>query len=51
MAIKTDKSCLAWTGDYESLKQFVVNSLKLEDIWSQTGGDKKFLEAEDCSIS
>ena len=51
MAINTDKLCLAWTGDYESLKQFVVDSLKLEGIWFHPGGDKKLFEAEDCSIS
>ena len=51
MAIKTDKLCLAWTGDYESLKQFVMESLKLDGIWSQPGGDKKVFNAEDCLIS
>ena len=51
MAIKTDKLCLAWTGDYEPLKQFVMESLKLDGIWSQPGGDKKVFNAEDCLIS
>ena len=52
MAIKTDKLCLAWTGDYESLKQFVhYKSLKLDGIWSQPGGDKKVFNADDCLIS
>ena len=51
MAIKTDKLCLAWTGDYESLKQCVMESLKLDGIWSQPGGDKKVFNAEDCLIS
>lgn len=51
MAIKTDKLCLAWTGDYESLKKFVMDSLKLDGIWSQPGGDKKVFNAEDCLIS
>ena len=51
MATKTDQLCLAWTGDYESLKRFLVDSLKLEGIWSQPGGDKKVFEADDCSIS
>ena len=45
MVIKTDKLCLAWTGDYESLKQFVMESLKLDGIWSQPGGDKKVFNA------
>ena len=50
MAIKTDKLCLAWTGGYESLKEFVMESLKLDGIWSQPG-DKKVFNAEDCLIT
>jgi hypothetical protein len=33
---------LIWTGDFASLKQFVCNIIKLQGIWSQPGGDKKF---------
>ena len=31
----------AWTGDFESLKQFVGENLKLVGSWSQPEGDKK----------
>ena len=34
---------LAWSGDFESLKRFVSESLKLDGVWSQPGGDKKSL--------
>ncbi len=30
---------LSWTGDFESLKYFVAESLKLAGTWSQLGGD------------
>jgi hypothetical protein len=41
---------LCWTGDFESLKHFVADSLKLNGTWSQPGGDKKVFIAEDASI-
>ena len=41
---------LSWTGDFESLKYFVAESLKLTGTWSQPGGDKKVFVAEDASI-
>ena len=31
---------LAWSGDFESLKRFVSESLKLDGVWSQPGRDK-----------
>ena len=34
---------LDWSGDFDSLKQFVADSLKLKGVWSQPGGDKMFL--------
>ncbi len=34
------KLCFAWSGDHESLKQFVKNVLNLERTWSQPGGDR-----------
>ena len=47
----TSKSLgLSWTGDFESLKYFVAESLKLTGTWSQPGGDKKVFVAEDASI-
>ena len=36
-------------GDFESLKQFVADSLKLKGVWSQPGGDKKVFATEDVS--
>jgi len=41
---------LAWSGDFESLKQFVADSLKLKGVWSQPGSDKNVFAAEDVSI-
>ena len=31
---------LAWTGDYQSLKSFVNENLKLVGEWDQPGSDK-----------
>jgi hypothetical protein len=31
---------LVWTGEFDSLKEFVKNSLKLDGEWSQPGGDR-----------
>jgi hypothetical protein len=42
---------LSWTGDFESLKYFVADSLKMNGTWSQPGGDKKVFVAEDASNS
>ena len=36
-----DKINIAWTGDFECLKQFTNEFLKLHGDWSQPGGDKK----------
>ena len=41
---------LAWSGDFESLKRFVSESLKLDGVWSQPGGDKKVFTAKDVCI-
>ena len=41
---------LVWSGDFDSLKQFVADSLKLKGVWSQPGGDKKVFATEDVSI-
>ena len=41
---------LCWTGDFESLKHFVADSLKLNGTWSQPGGHEKVFVAEDASI-
>ena len=41
---------LAWSGDFESLKRFVSESLNLDGVWSQPGGDKKVFTAKDVCI-
>jgi hypothetical protein len=37
----SDKLCIAWSGTYESLKQFVSEDLQLKGTWEQPGGDRK----------
>ena len=51
MVTTTGKLSFAWTGDFESLKQFVSDTLKLDGTWSQPGGDKKLFTFGDSSIS
>ena len=46
----SEKLCFAWSGDYESLKHFVKDDLKLEGVWSQPGGDRKLFTFDDTSI-
>ena len=43
--------CLDWTGEYESLKKFLSEDLKLIGIWEQPGGDKKVFKTRNISIS
>lgn len=43
--------CFAWQGDYDSLKKFVRDELKLDGVWEQPGGDKKIFSTADISIS
>lgn len=51
MATKlSDKLSFAWIGDFELLKQFVSENLKLEGTWSQPGGDKKLFTFEYSTI-
>ena len=47
----SDYLSIAWTGDYESLKQFVSERLKIDGIWSHPGGDKKLFTSEYATIS
>ena len=42
--------CFAWTGEFDLLKNFVKDNLKLKGIWSQPGGDKKVFTSENCKI-
>ena len=46
----TNKLSLAWTGDYESLKQFVHETCKLDGSWDQPGGDRKLFTVGDSKI-
>ena len=41
---------LAWTGDFESLKQFTAHVLKLDGDWTQPGGDKKVFASGDITL-
>ena len=34
----SEKLCFTWSGDYESLKQFVKDDLNLEGAWSEMWG-------------
>lgn len=51
MASNCDNLRVAWVGDYDSLKRFVGEDLKLNGIWDQPGGDKKIFRADGISIS
>ncbi len=42
---------IAWSGDFNSLKQFVKDVLKLVGEWSQPGGDRKVFAFGSSSIS
>ena len=42
--------CFAWYGDYDSLKNFFSDELKLDGVWEQPGGDKKIFSTADISI-
>ena len=51
MASKASEGlCFAWTGEFDLLKNFVKDNLKLKGIWSQPGGDKKVFTSENCKI-
>ena len=45
-----NKLCLAWSGSYESLKQFVSNDLQLNGIWEQPGGERKWFISDKLTI-
>ena len=51
MALRSNNLHLAWTGDYDSLKQFFVEELQLPGTWDQPGNDKKVLKVNDTTIS
>ena len=50
MALLTGDLSFAWTGDYDALKAFVVDDLKLNGNWEQPGGDKKVFKFNNSSI-
>ena len=41
---------LAWTDDFNSLKQFTADVLKLNGEWTQPGGDKKVFASGDITL-
>ena len=45
-----ERLCFAWSGDYESLKQFVKDDLNLQGTWSKPGGDRKLFTLGDSTI-
>ena len=42
---------LTWTGDFQSLKPFVCNNIKLQYDWTQPGGDKKVFIGKSFGIT
>jgi hypothetical protein len=44
------KLCLAWDGDFESLKIFTLNVLQLTGLWTSPGGDKKVFTSDFVSL-
>ena len=47
----SDNLGIAWIGDFESLRQFVSEHLKIDGVWSHPGGDKKVFTSENVIIS
>ena len=46
-----DNLCIAWSGDYDSLKKFISEDLKLDGNWEQPGSDKKVFKTDNFSVS
>jgi hypothetical protein len=46
-----DNLSIAWTGDFDSLRKFTSNELKLDGNWEQPDGDKKIFNSENISIT
>ena len=51
MAESIKNLSLAWTGEFDSLKKFVKDSLKLDGEWTQPGSDKKVFTFGDSIIT
>ena len=49
--VSRENLCFAWSGDFESLKLFIKEDLKLDGTWSHPGGDKKLFSTENIIIS
>ena len=47
----SDNLGFAWTGDFESLKKFVSEHLKVDGGWSSPGSDKRLFASEKVIIS
>ena len=47
----SDNLGIAWISDFESLRQFVSEHLKIDGEWSHPGGDKKVFTSECVIIS
>ena len=41
---------ISWSGDFESLKRFVKESLNIVGTWSSPGGEKKLFSSSDVNI-
>jgi hypothetical protein len=41
---------ISWSGDFESLKRFVKESLNIVGTWSSPGGEKKLFPSSDVNI-
>ena len=42
---------LAWMGNFELLKQFVAKTLSFEEVWSQSGGERKIFTYGDSTMT
>ena len=51
MSLSYNYICLAWKGEYETLKKFLSEDLTLIRIWEQPGSDKKVFKTCSTSIS
>ena len=43
--------CIAWSGTYESLRQFVSEDIQLKGTWEQPGCDRKLFRKGLLSIN
>ena len=48
--MSTEHLSLAWTGDFDSLKNFSNEVLFLDGEWTQPGGDRKLFTFDNSSI-